>query len=355
MSIVLNIALHNGQVEHFYQEWKSGSLKLNPDFQRSNLVWDKTRKARLIESLIVGFPVPPIFLVEAEDTREVVDGLQRMTAIFEYLDGKYALQNLDFAQKINGLKFDDLPPKVQVRIKRASLGYYVLPSDNPHWGASIKHIMFDRLNQGVPVNPIERIMGSHPGPGNDLVRELGASILDMWKDRPARVKSIQRRGKHYLYALAGIIAVQANVEDDRLSIDGKTYRRGGKNPWEALLVSTLKRLNKLDADTRADIKETVVSAMTTAMSVFSHPFQTWDANKGRYNSALNDAALILQTWGCNRFPDLTADQWESIKDSIEQRWKDLCSEYPITHKANALRDAMAAWGKMIEGLIDDPT
>lgn len=75
---------------------------LNPEFQRRHR-WDTTRKSRLIESFIINVPIPPIFLYEREySVYEVMDGLQRLTAISQFYEDKFALQDLVEWKELNG-------------------------------------------------------------------------------------------------------------------------------------------------------------------------------------------------------------------------------------------------------------
>lgn len=72
----------------------SGDYKLNPDFQRRHR-WDVAAKSKLVESFIMNVPIPPIFLYEDEFGHyEVMDGLQRLTAISDFYANKFALTDL---------------------------------------------------------------------------------------------------------------------------------------------------------------------------------------------------------------------------------------------------------------------
>ena len=74
---------------------EDGDLELNPDFQR-NFIWNRTRQSLLIESILLGLPIPSIYLSQYDDGRlTVVDGLQRLTTIQKFLDNKLKLNNLE--------------------------------------------------------------------------------------------------------------------------------------------------------------------------------------------------------------------------------------------------------------------
>src|SRR5687768_16839738 len=78
-------------VSSLHTKWKAGDLVLDPIFQRRK-VWDDIRSSRLIESVILEVPLPVFYMAESQDgTQEVIDGQQRLTAFFRFLDNDFAL------------------------------------------------------------------------------------------------------------------------------------------------------------------------------------------------------------------------------------------------------------------------
>ncbi len=74
---------------------KGDDYKLNPEYQRRHR-WSNKKRSTLIESLIMNVPLPPIFLYEFEySAYEVMDGLQRLTAIASFYDDDYELEGLE--------------------------------------------------------------------------------------------------------------------------------------------------------------------------------------------------------------------------------------------------------------------
>ena len=72
-----------------------GWIKLQPFYQRRRR-WDDVRKSKLIESFIMNIPVPPCFLYESELARyEVMDGQQRISAIWDFYDNRFKLKGLE--------------------------------------------------------------------------------------------------------------------------------------------------------------------------------------------------------------------------------------------------------------------
>ena len=92
----LSIKIEQAQYSIFElkRRYDKGKICLDPDFQR-NAVWNQRQKSELIESVIMGIPLPLIYLAENEDGKlVVVDGRQRLSTFFEFLDDKFKLKNL---------------------------------------------------------------------------------------------------------------------------------------------------------------------------------------------------------------------------------------------------------------------
>src|SRR5262249_3607122 len=88
--------------------YTDGRLTLDPEWQR-NYVWKDRAASRLIESFLIDLPVPVIYLARsAEGAYEVIDGLQRLTSVFNYFNGKLKLTGLEIRPKLNGKAFKDL-------------------------------------------------------------------------------------------------------------------------------------------------------------------------------------------------------------------------------------------------------
>ena len=86
---------------------ESGDYKLNPEFQRRRR-WDPRKQSKLIESFIMNVPIPPIFLYEDSYSHyEVMDGLQRLTAIHEFYKNKLVLDGLIEWNELNGRTYEE--------------------------------------------------------------------------------------------------------------------------------------------------------------------------------------------------------------------------------------------------------
>lgn len=154
---------------------EDGDLELNPDFQR-NFIWNRTRQSLLIESILLGLPIPSIYLSQYDDGRlTVVDGLQRLTTIQKFLDNKLKLNNLEYLTNCNGKTFEQIKsilPRLQIRqFSQAQIGCFVIDYRSPE---RLKFDLFRRLNTGA--KPLNR-----PEIRNCLSRpHVQAALKDMW-------------------------------------------------------------------------------------------------------------------------------------------------------------------------------
>jgi hypothetical protein len=136
-------------------------LDLNPDFQR-NYVWDTKRKSQLIESLMLNIPVPAFYLAESSKGRfQVVDGLQRLTTIDNFMNNKFPLAYLEYLnapeeKSQEGLYFKDdgkkkgISPEFKKNILMTQINVNIIEAKSP---AKVKFDVFRRVNTGgKPLN-----------------------------------------------------------------------------------------------------------------------------------------------------------------------------------------------------------
>ena len=94
-------------------------------FQRHD-VWKQRQKSELIESILMGIPIPLMYLFEDKNgKKQVVDGRQRISAILDFLEGKFKLNNLRILKQFNGCCFADLDLKQQGVIEDFQLLFYI--------------------------------------------------------------------------------------------------------------------------------------------------------------------------------------------------------------------------------------
>ncbi len=157
------------EIDSLYKKFKKGSLDVHPSFQRQ-FVWDKTKASRLIESAILRIPIPVVYLAEENSGKEIViDGQQRLTSFFSFIDGKWPDDNTDFeltklnvCKELIGKKFKDLDSSLQDSITSC-----------PIRTITLRFEIFERLNTGsVSLNDQELRNCIYRGKFNDLLFTL---------------------------------------------------------------------------------------------------------------------------------------------------------------------------------------
>ncbi|MFZ4522747.1 MAG: DUF262 domain-containing protein [Bacteroidales bacterium] len=155
----------------------SDDYQLNPEFQRRHR-WNNIQKSRLIESFIMNVPIPPIFLYEDKYSHyEVMDGLQRLTAIYHFYTDKLILEGLEQWPELNGKSCTTLPVQIRKGIDRRYLSSIILLQEtakDEFEAKKLKQLVFERINSGgVKLKPQESRNAIFNGPLNELCIKLG--------------------------------------------------------------------------------------------------------------------------------------------------------------------------------------
>lgn len=146
-----------------------------PEYQRE-FVWDTIRQSRFIESLMIGLPIPYIFLAETSKGRyEIVDGSQRIRTLAAYLNDELVIKGLEKIEDLNKLKFSDLDISRQRKFKNISLKMIVLSERTTD---ETKNDIFERINRGSDLlKDMEYRKGIYIGKFNDFLYKLAQDDL----------------------------------------------------------------------------------------------------------------------------------------------------------------------------------
>ena len=149
-------------VDQLVERIRHAEIDLAPDFQRMRGIWKPVNKSRLIESLLLRIPIPVFYVAaDVDDNWEVVDGVQRMSTLYDYITDQFALTGLEYRVEFNGRHFEQLPRVMQRRIRETQLVVNVIEPGTP---AEVMFNIFSRINTGgMKLNGQEIRHALHPG------------------------------------------------------------------------------------------------------------------------------------------------------------------------------------------------
>lgn len=171
----------NIEIESLKNKRDRNQLILQPEYQRK-YVWEKSKASNLIGSILLNIPIPPVFISNENDRWEVIDGQQRLTSIFNYIEDKFPNKNSDgysdfkltnlkgLPNEFSNKKFKDLPQKYQNYILSKEIPVIVIEGST---NKEIKFEMFKRLNTGMTkLNNQELRNCLYRGPYNDFIKRM---------------------------------------------------------------------------------------------------------------------------------------------------------------------------------------
>lgn len=155
------------------EQLEYNEIDLRPEFQRASDVWSQVKKSRLIESVLLGLPLPSFYFSEDPETNKllVVDGLQRLCAFSDFcITKKLKLKGMQFLTRLEGWTYDKLDRTQIRRIKSLKVTLNTLRKNTPQ---RVKLVIFQRVNTaGVPLTPQEMRNALYQKKATDLLKEM---------------------------------------------------------------------------------------------------------------------------------------------------------------------------------------
>jgi hypothetical protein len=186
-------------------------IKLDPDFQRY-AVWSPKQKSELIESILMGIPLPLIYVKEDDKgVYVIVDGRQRLTTLFQFISHEFPLQNLNILTDLNGSYFSEttkngtkfekyLTQVQQSKIEDCPLTLHVI---KPPTQDRVTFDLFDRVNRGgTRLNNQEMRNAIYQGPATTLLNMLVA-FESFKKATEHAIKPDRMKDKYLVLRLIG--------------------------------------------------------------------------------------------------------------------------------------------------------
>ncbi|MFF3523246.1 DUF262 domain-containing protein [Streptomyces albidoflavus] len=271
-------------VDSLMRIFEQGDMAL-PAFART-MVWSLTQKSRFIESLLLNIPIPSIFLAENPETYQysVLDGTQRLGAVFSYLRGEYALTGLDSLTSANGLKFNEMPLRMQRHLRMATMRAVIISSAS---SSDVAATVFSRLNTGgTSLSAQELRNATHQGPFNSLTMELARTpefrhILGMGSDPSKSLRDAELVLRYF------VLSEEASPES--------TYSRQA-------FTHFLREKNNSSQAELEDYRKSFMDSLQKCLSAFeSEAFRRWRPELGRAESRFAIPVYEAQMLAVGRF------------------------------------------------------
>lgn len=311
---------------------------LDSDFQRES-VWKPMQKAELVESILMGLPLPIFYFNQDKLGRLIViDGRQRLTALFEYMSNAWALKGLKVLDELNGKKFQDLDPIVQAQIEDYQIQAHVIQPPTPD---RIKFDIFDRVNRaGTQLNKQEIRNALYQGKATKLLNEIVQTKEFERATGKAFIKNARMKDK---YLVLRFLAFELYFSGEILE-EGKNYVY--KNDIDELLGLTMERINEMTDGEVCELKDMTLKALDkTYQYLGEDAFRMVRGNGSRSPINMNVFEVLMHLMVCSSESTIGKDvlnmkvremkENEEFKDAIgnhRDSWIKVEKRYSIVNK-----------------------
>jgi len=284
-------------LDSIFKRISRNEINLFTDFQRQGDLWDLTKQSRLIESILIRFPLPAFYFDGTdEDQWLIVDGLQRISTLKNFvIDKTLRLQNLEFLDQFNGCNYDDLPRNLQRRIDEAEITVYII---NPGTPDEVKYNVFKRINTtALILEPQEIRHAINQGIPAMFVKEL-ADLEEFKKATSHTIKTHRMLDRDFVTRF--------------LSFYLNTYK-DYQPDLDTFLNKSMASLKELSESKRLEIKSKFIAAMNAAYSLFGD-----DAFRKRFSRTDNRKPInkaLFEAWSVS----LARLTGENLQMLIERR------------------------------------
>ncbi|BAU52693.1 DUF262 domain-containing protein [Mucilaginibacter gotjawali] len=273
---------------------KPPEIDLYPDFQRKDDLWDPAKQSRLIESILISFPLPAFYFDGTNDNKWlVVDGLQRLSSFRNFMVTKsLRLVGLEFLHNLKNKSFDELPRTLQRQIEETQIVAYII---NPGTPEEVKFNIFQRVNTGgLLMEPQEIRHALNQGIPAKFVAEL-ASSPEFISATSGKIKSDRMLDREFVTRFVSFYIKP--ISEYKPDLDTYMSQKMGE-------------LKTLSSDQRTDVKSNFVKSMKLAKEIFSHWAFRKVFNKNERLKPINKA--LFEVWSVE-LAKLSDEQRKIIK------------------------------------------
>ena len=365
----INFSSGGRRIIDLYRAWKEDKeLDPRPSFQRG-YVWDKNKATKLVESVLLHVPLPLIYTADEENGTEVViDGQQRLTTLFSFIDGFFPLSKKDDEREkrgesvrrrpfklgkmkilsdLQGSGLSDLPPDLKKTFQNFTIQIIRISKDSH---PDVKFEIFERLNTGSVALADQEIRNCiFRGTYNDLLCDI------------ANYPTFQK--------ILGISNSAARMQDVELVLRFMAFNESThlnySDKMRSFLNGHMRERREISKDLADQYRNDFIKAVDASFSVFgerafrrysegtdSHPDGKWERS---INKAVFD---VLMFW----FARYEKRQLIDCKDEIREKFISMCVSNSDFRDAILLGTADPArvrtrfklWGDALEAIVKRP-
>lgn len=282
--------------------YKDDEFEIAPNYQRL-FRWPEEKESQFIESLILEMPIPPIYVIEKEESvYELIDGLQRISTylhfrgVLESVEGKeepLTLAGCDIVSELNGLTYEQLPKTLQIRLKRSFIRVEVIRKGSD---PRLRYYMFKRLNTGGEILSDQEIRNCTirllDDKFNDFIIELSGNsdfqqtICHLNEEKVDKKEDQEYVLKYFAYKL-----------------DRENYRKN-VGPFLTTFMEKVSDINheeRIDIDYEKEVKEFEKTFKILNLTLGENAFDKM--RQGRYVSGITSTHYDAFTMGLQPFLD----------------------------------------------------
>ena len=313
-----------------------GDIDLAPDFQRQ-YVWKARQRSGLIESLLLGIPLPSFYFNEDDTGRlQVVDGVQRLTTIYRYVtDPAVRLGEVTYLHDLEGQGFDDLATLFRRRLSSAQFVAHVIDPQTPY---RVKFDIFRRINTGgtpLSAQEIRHCMSKTRSRG--FLKEL---VSD----------------ESFVTATGGALINHPRMADREVALRFVSFRLFTSDDYvqhgsfDEFLGFVTNRLDDPTSENLDSLRSDFIRGMTNGYAVFGeNAFRKWPWDAER-KSPINRA--LFESWGT-----VLADYDETaignaVEDLVTRAREMMTNDFEFIHSISSstgtIRNVRTRLGKVRE-------
>lgn len=320
-------------------------LVLDVNFQR-NTVWKYKQKCELIESILMGLPLPIFYFKQQNNsTYVVVDGKQRLSTLFDFLNNKFALRSLKILTFLNGKKFKDLVGDLgiyQSQIEDYQVYSHVILPPTPD---KIIFDIFDRVNRGgTQLNKQEIRNALYHGRGLNMIASVAKSEEFMKATRIEHKKDTRMKGS---YLLTRFLAFYLLFNGLLVKEDQKYVYTGD---IDDLIEITLLQLNKTSIENLEELENLTIASLSLSNKILGRGAFRKELNESKpINMNIFETTVYFMTMLVKSKKDIVYDK---IENSLSQI---ICNSIFLNYIGNSRDNITNVYGrfKMMENLFKE--